>query len=114
MEKAGGVASLRIDKDLKSLSAEMISKACFGSNNVIGNEIFTKMLVLQNSLSKQQAIFGLPGVRHIRTKITRDIWRTDKEVDRSILKLMDDDCDAKGQSFLQALVTISAVDPASP
>ncbi|KAL3714949.1 hypothetical protein ACJRO7_006800 [Eucalyptus globulus] len=99
IKKAGGVASLRIDKDLKSLSAEMISKACFGSNNVIGNEIFTKMLVLQNSLSKQQAIFGLPGGKvrappsaHIRTKITRDIWRTDKEVDRSILKLMDDDC----------------------
>lgn len=112
MEKAGGVASLRIDKDLKSLSAEMISKACFGSNYVIGNEIFSKMLVLQISLSKQQAIVVFQG--HIRTKITRDIWRIDKEVDRSILKLMDDDCDAKGQSFLQALVTILAVDPASP
>lgn len=70
--------------------------------------------MLQDSLSKQQAIVGLPGVRHIRTKITHDIWRIGKEVNRSILKLMDDDCDAKGQSFLQALVTISAVDPASP
>ncbi|XP_030549330.1 cytochrome P450 714C2-like [Rhodamnia argentea] len=104
MEEAGGAASVRIDEDLKSLSAEMISKACFGNNYVIGNEIFTKMLVLQDLISKQQAIVGLPGVRHLPMKIARDIWRTGKEVDRSILKLMDDDHNAGGQSFLQALV----------
>lgn len=63
MEEAGGVASVWIDEDLKSLSAEMISKACFGSNYVIGNEIFSKMLMLQDLLSKQHAFVGLPGVR---------------------------------------------------
>ncbi|KAF8007886.1 hypothetical protein BT93_K1778 [Corymbia citriodora subsp. variegata] len=104
MEEAGGVASVRIDEDFKSLSAEMISKVCFGSNYAVGNEIFSKMLVLQDLLSKQQAFVGLPGVRHIPTKIARDIWRIGKEVDQSIQKLMDDDYNAKGQSFLQALV----------
>ncbi|KAL3714940.1 hypothetical protein ACJRO7_006791 [Eucalyptus globulus] len=56
MEEAGGVASVRIDEDLKSLSAEMISKACLGSNYIIGSEIFYKMLVIQDLQSKQQAI----------------------------------------------------------
>ncbi|XP_039161016.1 cytochrome P450 714C2-like [Eucalyptus grandis] len=60
--------------------------------------------VASDLLSKQQAIVGLPAVRHIPTKITCDIWRIGKEVDRSILKLMDDDCNAKGQSFSQDLV----------
>ncbi|KAK3404706.1 hypothetical protein EUGRSUZ_K01024 [Eucalyptus grandis] len=61
MEEAGEVTSVRVDEDLKSLSAEMISKACFGSNHLIGNEIFSKMLVLQDLLSKQHAFVGLPG-----------------------------------------------------
>ncbi|KAI6672988.1 hypothetical protein NL676_000894 [Syzygium grande] len=104
MEEAGGVASVRINEDLKSLSAEMISKACFGSNYVLGNEIFSKMLALQDLLSKQHAFVGLPGVRHIPTKTARDTWRIGKEVDRSILKLMDDDYNADEQSFLQALI----------
>ncbi|KAF8007891.1 hypothetical protein BT93_K1783 [Corymbia citriodora subsp. variegata] len=104
MEEAGGVASVQVDEDLKSLSAEMISKACFGSNYLIGNEIFSKMLVLQDLLSKQHALVGLPGVRHIPTKTARDIRRVGKEVDQSVLKLMDDDYNAEKPSFLQALV----------
>ncbi|KAL3714975.1 hypothetical protein ACJRO7_006823 [Eucalyptus globulus] len=97
MEEAGEVTSVRVDEDLKSLSAEMISKACFGSNHLIGNEIFSKMLVLQDLLSKQHAFVGLPGIAH-------DIRRIGKEVDQFVLKLTDDDYNAEKPSFLQALV----------
>ncbi|KAI6672980.1 hypothetical protein NL676_000886 [Syzygium grande] len=104
MEEARGVASVRVDEDLKSISAEMLSKACFGSNYVIGNEIFSKMLVLQDLLSRQRAFVGLPGVRHIPTKTARGILRIGKEIDQSVLKLMDDDHNADKGGFLQALV----------
>ncbi|XP_030549331.2 cytochrome P450 714C2-like [Rhodamnia argentea] len=104
VEGAGEVASVRVDEHLKSISAEVISKACFGSKYVIGNEIFSKMLVLQDLLSKQQAFVGLPGARHIPTKTARDIRRIGKEVDGSVLKLTYSDCNAEKQGFLQALV----------
>ena len=42
----GRITVIEIDKDLKSLSAGIISRACFGSNYTQGEEIFLKLRTL--------------------------------------------------------------------
>ncbi|PNX82608.1 cytochrome p450 734a1-like protein [Trifolium pratense] len=62
IERDGIVSEIKIDEDLRSLSADIISRACFGSNYVQGKEIFTKLRDLQKVLSKIYA--GIPGFRY--------------------------------------------------
>lgn len=56
-----GIADLKIDEDLKALSADIISRACFGSNYSHGQQIFLKLRTLQNIMSKK--FLGVPGSR---------------------------------------------------
>lgn len=62
-EEGGGVATVQVDEDLRNLSAEIISKTCFGSNYPRGMEIFSKMLKILDLLSKQYSSVGIPGLR---------------------------------------------------
>ena len=58
-----GVSEIKIDQDLRNLSADIIARACFGSNYVEGREIFTKLRELQNIICKIFA--GIPGFRYV-------------------------------------------------
>jgi hypothetical protein len=62
IERDGVVTEIKVDEDLRSLSADIISRACFGSNYVQGKEIFTKLRDLQKVLSTIYA--GIPGFRY--------------------------------------------------
>ncbi|KAI4319787.1 hypothetical protein MLD38_033347 [Melastoma candidum] len=101
---SGTSESIRVDEDLKFLSAEVISKACFGSNYTFAREIFAKMLKLQDLLSPQHAFVGLPGFRHIPIKSNRDIWKLGKEIRLSILKACQHQENGQARFFLQALI----------
>ena len=57
----GGVADIKVDEDLRSLSTDIISRACFGSSNSQGEQIFSKLRTLQQMMSKR--IIGIPGLR---------------------------------------------------
>ncbi|RVW14992.1 Cytochrome P450 714A1 [Vitis vinifera] len=83
-----GVADIRVDDDLRSLSADIISRACFGSNYSKGRQIFSKIRTLQVILSKGGLHIGLPGLIYIPTKSNREIWRLEKEIDSMILKVV--------------------------
>ncbi|OIW00973.1 hypothetical protein TanjilG_16222 [Lupinus angustifolius] len=61
LQSEGGVSEIKVDEDLRSLSADIISIACFGSNYVEGKEIFTKLRDVQRVLSTIYA--GIPGFR---------------------------------------------------
>lgn len=63
IERDGVVSEIKIDEDLRSLSADIISRACFGSNYAPGKEIFTKLRDLQKLLSKISV--GIPGLRYV-------------------------------------------------
>ena len=53
VEGEGGISEIIVDEDLRSLSADIISRACFGSNYSKGEEIFSKLNELQELLSKR-------------------------------------------------------------
>ena len=57
----GGVADIKVDEDLRSLSTDIILRACFGSSNSQGEQIFSKLRTLQQMMSKR--IIGIPCLR---------------------------------------------------
>lgn len=56
-----GKLEVNVEGDLKSLSADIISRACFGSNYAEGEQIFLKLQTLQRVMSKVP--IGVPGLR---------------------------------------------------
>lgn len=65
IEKQGGVIDIPIDKHMRSFSGDVISRACFGSNYVKGEEIFLKLRGLQEALSKNVLSSGIPGLKYL-------------------------------------------------
>lgn len=65
LESESGVAEMRMDQDLKTLSADKISRACFDSSYSQGNQIFAKIAFLQDALSKPNMLFGFLNFRFV-------------------------------------------------
>ncbi|KAE9611194.1 putative cytochrome P450 [Lupinus albus] len=86
LQSEGGVSEIKVDEDLRSLSADIISRACFGSNYVEGKEIFTKLRDVQRALST--IYVGIPGFRYLPTRNNQEIWRLEKEINSKILTLI--------------------------
>ncbi|KAK4847385.1 hypothetical protein QYF36_001254 [Acer negundo] len=84
--QGGGVADIKIDDDLRSLSGDVISRACFGSSYCKGEEIFSNLRTLQKTMSK--GYIGIPGLRYMPTKNNREIWKLEKEIDSMILEVV--------------------------
>ncbi|KAJ7961886.1 Cytochrome P450 family protein [Quillaja saponaria] len=80
------VTEIKVDEDLRSLSADVISRACFGSNYSEGKEIFTNLRNLQQIMS--EGFLGIPGLRYFPSKNNRQMWRLTKEINTMILKLV--------------------------
>ncbi|KAG4925416.1 hypothetical protein JHK87_050956 [Glycine soja] len=87
-ESEGGIAELVIDGDMKALTADVISKACFGSTYAQGNLIFAKLASMQTALAKPNHIFGFLNLRFLPTKENKEIWKLQKEVEAMILKMI--------------------------
>ncbi|KAJ4727304.1 Cytochrome P450 [Melia azedarach] len=86
IESEGGIAEIRVDKYMQSLAADVISRACFGSNYSRGQEIFLKFESLVQLMSK--GLVGVPGSRYLPTKNNREIWKLDKEISSMILQVV--------------------------
>ncbi|XP_045798276.1 cytochrome P450 714C2-like [Trifolium pratense] len=86
IERDGVVSEIKIDEDLRSLSADIIARVSFGSNYVQGKEIFTKIGDLLKLLSK--IYIGIPGFRYLPNENNRQIWRLEKEINSNISKLV--------------------------
>ncbi|CAI0376888.1 unnamed protein product [Linum tenue] len=82
----GGVADVNTDKDMRSLSADAISRACFGSNYKDGEHIFSKVRELQIVLARGHA--GIPILRHLPTSKNREVWKLEKEINTMILDVV--------------------------
>ncbi|KAK7340093.1 hypothetical protein VNO77_20787 [Canavalia gladiata] len=89
-ESEGEVAELVIDGDLKTLTADIISKTCFGTSYAQGNLIFTKLATMQAALAKPSILFGFLNLRFLPTKENRKLWKLQKEVDALIMKVINE------------------------
>lgn len=65
IEKAaqGGIAEIHIDEYMRRFSAEVISRTCFGSSYIEGEEIFSKLTTLWLTVSKNLVFYAIPGMR---------------------------------------------------
>ncbi|GMY22973.1 cytochrome P450 714C2-like [Fagus crenata] len=86
IENEARIANIKIDEDLRSLSVDIISRACFGSNYSQGEEIFLKLNTLQRIMSKGNV--GVPGFRFLPSKNNRAMWKIEKEINSMILKVV--------------------------
>lgn len=62
LDSAGGSKEIYVDKYLRKFSADVIARACFGSNFVEGKDIFCKLRQLQKLISQQDTFVGLSAL----------------------------------------------------
>lgn len=84
IESGGGTANMKVDDDLRSLAADIIARACFGSSYKQGEEIFVKLRELQRLLSAVS--IGVPVLRYLPTRKNRALWKLEKEIRSKILE----------------------------
>ncbi|XP_043703100.1 cytochrome P450 714C2-like [Telopea speciosissima] len=84
----GGVAEIRVDEDLRNISADVISKACFGSCYSEGKEIFSLLRTLQRITSRTSLHARIPALRYVPSKNNREAWKLEQEIERLILKVV--------------------------
>ncbi|XP_073113579.1 cytochrome P450 714B3 [Elaeis guineensis] len=103
IEQGKGLADIKVDEDLRSYSADVISRACFGSSYIKGKEIFLKLRALQKAISKPNMFVEITGVRYIPTRRNRELWRLNKEIRSLILQVVEE---GKGgdKNLLQAIL----------
>lgn len=65
VEREGGSAEMVVDEFLRSFSADVISRASFGSSFSEGKEIFNKIRQLQMAMAKKNMLIGVPGSRYV-------------------------------------------------
>ncbi|KAK7277202.1 hypothetical protein RIF29_18353 [Crotalaria pallida] len=105
LEREGGVSEIKVDEDLKNLSADVIAKACFGSNYIEAKEIFTKLRDLQRVISMSYAYAGIPGFLYLPIRTNRKIWRLEKDINSMIMKLIKQRMNqAQEQDLLQMIL----------
>lgn len=62
IDSDGGLSDLDIEPYMRSLSGDVISRACFGSNYVEGKEIFHRLRTLQEATSAKLLSIGIPAL----------------------------------------------------
>ncbi|KAL6203594.1 hypothetical protein ACLB2K_027294 [Fragaria x ananassa] len=88
IEAQRGIADIKMDQCMKSFSGDIISRACFGSNYLKGEEIFQKLTDLQEAMARKLFLTGIPGLRHLPTKSNREAWALEKEAATLILQVV--------------------------
>nr|CAD1817447.1 unnamed protein product [Ananas comosus var. bracteatus] len=87
LEGEVGSREIVVDEYLRNFSADVISRACFGSSFAKGKEIFSKIRRLQMAMAKPSLLIGVPGARYQPTSRNREIWRLDREIRLLILNV---------------------------
>ncbi|CAH9139670.1 unnamed protein product [Cuscuta epithymum] len=88
--QGGVIAEIVVDEDMRNLSGDVISKACFGRSYHQGKQIFSKLRTLKNIISSHSYLFGFPtllgknkGIASLELEIDSLIWKAVKERDSS-------------------------------
>jgi len=70
VDSEGGSAEMVVDEFLRNFSADVISRASFGSSFSEGKEIFNKIRQLQMAMAKQKMLIGVPGSRYVKNNFS--------------------------------------------
>ncbi|KAJ0985344.1 hypothetical protein J5N97_003700 [Dioscorea zingiberensis] len=90
VEDGGGVGDITVDEDFRNFSADVISRACFGSNYIEGRDIFEKLRLLSLTILRSNNIFNIPYLRFLPTKRNLLIKKLEKETRLLILNLVEE------------------------
>ncbi|XP_012443451.1 cytochrome P450 714A1 [Gossypium raimondii] len=115
IDAGGGLAAeINVDEDLRSVSADVIARACFGSSYVKGKQIFSKLRTIQTTITKQGFLFGLNGSRFFPNKKVSNLEREVELLIWETVKRRQQECVDKssGQKDLMQLILESAVNEA--
>lgn len=88
IESGKGIADIKIDEDIHKFIANVLSRACFGTNYSSGEEIFSKMSSLHHALPLQSQLARFPGSMHIPTKGNRIVWKLSREIQILVEKIV--------------------------
>ncbi|XP_023005996.1 cytochrome P450 714C2-like [Cucurbita maxima] len=104
VENDGGQSEMNVDGYFRTMSSDIISKACFGSDYSKGKEIFEKIRALQVIMAKES--IGIPGYRYFPTKKNREVWKLEKEIESLILKVVNERIESRSneQDLLQKIL----------
>ncbi|PWA80366.1 cytochrome P450 714C2 [Artemisia annua] len=109
IKQSGDFADIRIDNDLRSVSADIISRACFGSNYSQGEMIFSKLRALQGVMSK--ASIGVPVLRYVPSKNNRETWKLENDINSRIIQVVkSSDEGTGGKDLLQTIIEAAKKD----
>ncbi|KAK4351206.1 hypothetical protein RND71_030519 [Anisodus tanguticus] len=79
--EGGKMAEISVGEDLRSLSADVISRACFGSSYFKGKKIFSKLRTLQKVISNQSVLFGSNALGFLPSRQQKEIENLEKEIE---------------------------------
>ncbi|XP_039113967.1 cytochrome P450 714B3-like isoform X4 [Dioscorea cayenensis subsp. rotundata] len=99
----GGV-EMEVYEDLRNFSADVISRACFGSDYLKGEEIFSKLRALEEALSKPNLLAEITGFRFIPSKSNKEILKLEREVNSLILEMVEGRKASEEKNLLQAIL----------
>ncbi|XP_009600679.1 cytochrome P450 714A1-like [Nicotiana tomentosiformis] len=78
------LVEISVGEDLRSFSADVISRACFGSSYFKGKKIFSKLRTLQKIISNQSVLFGSPALGFLPSRQQKEIDNLEKEIESLI------------------------------
>ncbi|KAH7654135.1 Cytochrome P450 E-class group I protein [Dioscorea alata] len=99
----GGV-EMEVYEDLRNFSADVISRACFGSDYLKGEEIFFKLRALEEALSKPNLLAEITGFRFIPSKSNKEILKLEREVNSLILEMVEERKASEEKNLLQTIL----------
>jgi cytochrome P450 len=82
--QGGMVAEISVDEDLRCVSADVISRACFGSSYSKGKLIFSKIRLLQKSISIQSVLFGVSTFGFLPSRNQKEMINLEREIESLI------------------------------
>ncbi|KAE9605968.1 hypothetical protein Lal_00025493 [Lupinus albus] len=119
---SNGMVEIKVDADLRGFSADVISRVCFGHSYSKGKEIFAKIRILKEAISKSGYLFGLrrgtwkqSESSNLETEIGSLIWElveerkasSSSEIDlmRSLLEsAKNDENQGQGKNFCKQFI----------
>ncbi|KAE9604086.1 putative cytochrome P450 [Lupinus albus] len=116
---SNGIAEVKVDADLRELSADVISRVCFGHSYSKGNEVFSKLRTMQKAMSKEGGFLfaptGFRDILNLSSKKEKGIKSLEREIESLIWELVKErksECseDSSEKDLMQLLLESSMSD----